>query len=83
LPSRRKIPEAGGQKVSSPQPPPLFAREPKRSPAAPRLGRGSRSRKNFLFLLEKNGARKNQKCKENFSARQCRFAARRRGEAIE
>lgn len=28
------------------------------------------------------GARKIKKCKENFSARQCRFAARRRGGAI-
>jgi len=42
----------------------------KRSPAAPRFGRGSRAEK-LLFLLEEKIRRaQNQQCKGNFSARQ-------------
>jgi len=58
------------------------APETKRSPPPRAVERGA-EQKNFLFLLEeKTGARKIKKCKENFSARQCRFAAQRQGGAI-
>jgi hypothetical protein len=62
----------------------FFAREPKRSHAARAIERGA-EQKNYLyifcfaravlFLKGKGGS--------NFSARQCRLTARRRGGAIE
>jgi len=51
----------------------------KRSPAAPRFGRGSRAEK-LLFLLEEKIRRaQNQQCKGNFSARQAVASRLRRG----